>query len=213
MSQLLENFQGKAMDERLQWHCPPEEWEVSSDKQVLTFKPLAKTDFWQKTHYGFRVDNGHFLFAEMTGDMIMTTKVRTYPVHQYDQAGLMIRFSEHCWLKTSVEFETDGHAKLGAVVTNNGYSDWSTQNFAAGETELLFRIRREAGDYTIEYAEQEKDDALELKWNQIRIAHLFEDQNDQTPFQCGVYACSPQGDGCHVEFEYLHIEPLSKENK
>lgn len=205
MANLMENFTHEKMDERLQWHCPPEQWGVSSDKQVLTFKPLAETDFWQKTHYGFRVDNGHFLFAEVQGDMQMTTRVRTYPVHQYDQAGLMIRFSEHCWLKTSVEFETDGHAKLGAVVTNNGYSDWSTQNFEAGFTELMFRITRVSGDYTIEYADPAENEA-EPNWQQMRIAHLYDDVNDQTPFQCGVYACSPQGHGCQVEFEFLHIE-------
>ncbi|WP_052714057.1 DUF1349 domain-containing protein [Paenibacillus dauci] len=210
MKNVLENFTGQTIDERLQWHCPPQEWEVASDKQVLSFKPLAETDFWQKTHYGFRVDNGHFLFAEVSGDMTVTTRVRTYPVHQYDQAGLMIRFSEQCWLKTSVEFETEGHAKLGVVVTNNGYSDWSTQNFQAGFTELLFRITRVAGDYTVEYAEQEGHTPESTEWHQIRIAHLFDDISDQTPFQCGVYACSPQGYGCQVEFEFLHIERTDK---
>ncbi len=205
MTSMLENFTENTLNERLKWHAPPEKWSISSQKQVLTFEPLAETDFWQKTHYGFRVDNGHFLHAEIKGDFQMTTRVRTYPVHQYDQAGLMVRFSDHCWLKTSVEFETDGHAKLGAVVTNDGYSDWSTQNFTAGNTELMFRITRVSGDYTVEYAEPVNEDATEPSWHQMRIAHLFDDLNDETPFQCGVYACSPQGHGCHVEFDFLHI--------
>ncbi|WP_416235580.1 DUF1349 domain-containing protein [Paenibacillus sp. SGZ-1009] len=213
MTNVLENFTETTLDERLQWHSPPENWSISSQKQVLTFKPLAETDFWQKTHYGFRVDNGHFLFAKVQGDFQMTTRVRTYPVHQYDQAGLMVRFSDRCWLKTSVEFETDGHAKLGAVVTNNGYSDWSTQNFQAGFTELMFRITRVAGDYTIEYAEPTDDNASEPAWQQMRIAHLFDDVNDQTPFQCGVYACCPQGHGCEVEFDFLHIVQLDMPTK
>lgn len=35
----------------------------------------------------------------------------------------MIRFSEDCWLKTSVEFESVKEpSRLGAVVTNHGYS-------------------------------------------------------------------------------------------
>ena len=52
---------------------------------------MAGTDFWQGTHYGFRVDNGHALLAEIGGDFALETRVRTQPVHQYDQAGLMVR--------------------------------------------------------------------------------------------------------------------------
>ena len=29
------------------------------------------------------------------------------------------------WLKASMEFENDQIQRLGSVVTNNGYSDWS----------------------------------------------------------------------------------------
>jgi regulation of enolase protein 1 (concanavalin A-like superfamily) len=101
----------------------------------------AATDFWQRTHYGFQVDNGHFLYREMTGDFVPTARILFRPVHQYDQAGIMVRVSADCWLKCSVEFEPSGPNRLGAVVTNHGYSDWSTQNFPRHDCEVWLRIR------------------------------------------------------------------------
>ena len=71
--------------------------------------------------------------------------------------------------KTSLEYIPEGPSHLGAVVTNNGYSDWSTQDYP---TEALsttsFRIIRKRGDYTI-YVKKSH------QWEQIRIAHLMED--------------------------------------
>src|SRR5512137_1329844 len=105
MNELLINelFDKSTFDARLSWYCPPAKWRIRNS--CLAIEPDAKTDYWQKTHYGFVPDNGHFLFAEVTGDVIMTTHVRFHPVNQYDQAGLMVRLSSHCWLKTSVEYE------------------------------------------------------------------------------------------------------------
>jgi regulation of enolase protein 1 (concanavalin A-like superfamily) len=44
--------------------------------------------------------------------------------------GLMVQVSPSCWLKTSVEAGAPGEpSQLGVVVTNGGFSDWSTQDF------------------------------------------------------------------------------------
>ena len=53
--------------------------------------------------------------------------------------------------KTSLEYIPEGPSHLGAVVTNNGYSDWSTQDYPteAAKQQLRFRIIRKRGDYTI----------------------------------------------------------------
>ena len=115
------------LDVRLRWYCEPARWSVDHATGSLRIYPDAETDFWQRTHYGFRVDNGHFLFPPVDGRFVMTTHVRFEPVHQYDQAGLMVRLSPDCWLKTSVEYEPGPTNRLGVVVTNTGYSDWSTQ--------------------------------------------------------------------------------------
>ena len=100
---LFETFDRPAPDGRLRWYCPPAHWAIRDSHLVIA--PDANTDYWQKTHYGFAVDNGHFLYLQPEGDFVLTTQVRFFPAHQYDQAGLMVRFSPDCWLKTSVEYE------------------------------------------------------------------------------------------------------------
>ena len=126
---LNERFNQPALDPRLRWFNPPPAWSLDPSRPALVMQPAASTDFWQETHYGFRADNGHFLFTEIPGDFTVTTKVRFHPVHQYDQAGLVVRLGPSCWIKTSVEYEPEGPARLGAVVTNHGFSDWSVQDF------------------------------------------------------------------------------------
>jgi regulation of enolase protein 1 (concanavalin A-like superfamily) len=101
-------------------------------------------------------------------------------------------------LKASVEYEgPDRPARLGAVVTNCGFSDWSTVDFPAGVTELHLRVRREGSDYIVEASlpaahaaatnaiaaapplEQAGDAAkhavARAGWTQLRVAHLIED--------------------------------------
>ncbi|MFS0638509.1 DUF1349 domain-containing protein [Mesobacillus foraminis] len=38
-----------------------------------------ETDYWQKTHYGFEADNGHFLYLNTNKNFRMSTKVKTFP--------------------------------------------------------------------------------------------------------------------------------------
>jgi regulation of enolase protein 1 (concanavalin A-like superfamily) len=41
-----------------------------------------------------------------------------------------VQCSPSCWLKASVEAGAPGQpGQLGVVVTNSGFSDWSTQDF------------------------------------------------------------------------------------
>ena len=195
---LDERFKQPALDPRLRWLNPPPTWSVDASLPALVMQPAAATDFWQETHYGFRADNGHFLFTDVSGDFTITTKVQFHPAHQYDQAGLMVRVGPLCWIKTSVEHEPQGPAQLGAVVTNNGYSDWSVQDYPRERKEVCLRIRKDAADFMVEFA---PDDRAE--WKQMRIAHL--NVENGAPLSCGLYACSPKGKGFRAEFEFLRI--------
>jgi len=78
---------------------------------------ITDIEFPDTTRYG--------LSAAVSGNFVVTTKVRFFPKHQYDQAGLMIRVDGIHWIKMSVEYELEEPPKLGVVVTNRGYSDWS----------------------------------------------------------------------------------------
>ena len=194
VSDLHERFTAPTLHPSLRWHCEPVRW-VSGHGQ-LRIEPEAGTDFWQRTHYGFEADSGHALLAEITGDFVVSTHVRFRPVHQYDQAGLMVRISPACWLKTSVEHEPGRAGRLGAVVTNAGYSDWSMQPFTAGEVWL--RVRREGQDYVVDASADGRG------WEQIRLARLHDDRAELA-VGGGLYACSPKGAGFAAEFSYLEV--------
>ena len=197
---LLENFSNAALDPRLTWHCAPKNWRVDDKNHCLRVFPDAATDFWQRTHYGFEVDNGHFLSLPARGDFVLTTKITSHPQHQYDQAGLMVRLSPSCWLKTSVEFEPEGPNRLGAVVTNAQFSDWSTQPLSQEIRAVWLRVRAEGCDYLVESSFDGE------RWEQIRMAHLHE-RAAATSVACGLYACSPKGAGYEAEFSFLHFAP------
>jgi regulation of enolase protein 1 (concanavalin A-like superfamily) len=188
---------GSELPPHFRWHCEPQGWSLGDGR--LRIEPDAPTNFWQRTHYGIRADNGHFLFREVEGDFILAVRVLFRPVHQYDQAGIMVRVSADCWLKSSVEFEPSGPSRLGAVVTNHGYSDWSTQDFPSGAGQVWLRVRREAGDYLIDAS---GDGA---QWSQLRIAHLHNGRG--IPISCGVYACCPKSGGFACDFTELLITP------
>ncbi len=195
---LDEPFTATHLPPLLRWHCEPARWSVEAARRCLRIEPSGGTDFWQRTHYGFEADNGHFLFTPLAGDFVLTTRARFHPVHQYDQAGLMVRVSPSCWLKTSVEHEPAGPSRLGAVVGDHAYSDWSTQGFPSGPGEVWLRVRGEGDDYLIEAS------ADGSRWEQLRVCHLHEGRGQ--PVLCGLYACSPKGPGFVAEFDHLTID-------
>jgi len=194
---LYEPFDTPGFDPRLAWYNPPNSWKTAHS--CLQVDPGAKTDYWQQPQLDIRSDNGPFLFTEVSGNFILTTHVRMDPANQYDQAGLMVRLSPACWLKTSLEFEVGIPSKLGSVITHHGFSDWATQDYRAARLELDFRIKRENGDYTVDCSVDGST------WSQIRFSHIEEDDGTRA-VQCGLYACSPIAPDFLAEFDFLKIE-------
>ncbi|MCC6265691.1 MAG: DUF1349 domain-containing protein [Bryobacterales bacterium] len=182
----------KHMISTFTWLSPPPEWSADPAHSRVVLRTAAQTDFWQRTHYGFRADNGHFFHTGAPGDFLLTGTIRISPSAQYDQAGLMVRFSEDCWLKTSVEADSPS-PRLGAVVTNSGFSDWSMEPFPPGaDLAYALRIRRQGNDFEVEYAHPGSE-----QWRLIRVAHLAPGEAEIA--RAGFYACSPKGEGCGAQ--------------
>lgn len=191
-----DNFSGSTLQPQLDWFNEPIHWELADGKLVLYTD--EKTDFWARTHYGFINDNGHCLWLPISKNFEMTTSLQFYPANQYDQAGLIVRCSPDCWLKTSMEYEPEGPAMLGSVVTNHGYSDWATQEFNTGENALTLRIIREGADFIVSHQ------AIDGHWSQMRIAHL-EEAAEGAVVYAGLYGCSPIAAGYKAQFNHLTI--------
>jgi regulation of enolase protein 1 (concanavalin A-like superfamily) len=161
---------------------------------MITTKP--ETDFWQRTHYGFQRDDGHCLLTHIDGDFTIETHTQFNPVSQYDQCGLMIRLDRENWIKCSVEYEDAMHSRLGSVVTNEGFSDWATQDMPSSTKAMHYLIERKGNDFLIRYALNHHE------WHQMRIAHL---RRCQKTLKIGIYACCPVGKGFDCQFNDIKI--------
>jgi len=192
MSQ-IEKFRMPSLPSGFYWFNEPSTHRLGDGLEIFTDE---KTDFWQRTHYGFRRDDGHCLLTTVPGDFSVKTHVEFRPQARYDQCGLIVRVDEENWIKTSTEYEDEQVSRLGSVVTNLGYSDWATQDVPSAHREMWYRISRRGSDFLIESSFDGRE------WLQMRIAHLH-----RAPEQLavGVYACSPIGKAFRCRFSTLEI--------
>ncbi len=188
------SFNGE-IPSQFQWLNEPREHAISSGGLQITTDP--QTDFWQRTHYGFRNDNGHCLLAPLSGDFQLTTCVSFQPQNRYDQCGLYVRFDAENWIKTSSEYIDARYSELGAVVTNLGYSDWSTTEIPSSIQRIWFRISRRGDDFLLQNSLDGE------KWQQLRITHMHAAQET---IQAGIYACSPKDGRFHCTFEQITVD-------
>ena len=175
----LERFTSSELPAGFFWLHQPDRFKTGDGLEIWT---LPQTDFWQRTHYGFRNDNGHCLLKMIEGDFALTARVEFRPQGVYDQCGLMLRVDAENWIKASSEYLGPETSKLGSVVTNLGYSDWATQDISSQVTELWYRVSRRGPDFKIDASRDGES------WQQLRICHLH-----QAPatIAAGIYACSP----------------------
>lgn len=181
------------------WLNPPPEAKLEG--QTLSVKTGGQTDFWRGTFYGFWRDSGHFLHQRVTGDFTAEVTIEGKFEALYDQAGLMVRLSESCWVKAGIEY-TDGAMHFSVVVTNDN-SDWSQLLVRADEGKIRLRLTRHGEAIRIQYLDQ-NDNA----WKAARLAFLPKTE----AIELGIMCCSPQREGFEVAFKDFQIkEPISRE--
>ncbi len=188
-----EQFLQTALPADFYWFHEPARYHVGTGLEIFTDE---KSDFWQRTHYGFERDDGHCLLTRRAGDFSLMTRVEFQPRTMYDQCGLMVRLDSQNWIKASTEYENEHCSRLGSVVTNLGYSDWATQDITPDHREMWYRIQRRGSDFLLESS---FDGAA---WFQLRIAHLHVPTE---VYEIGVYACSPIGKDFWCRFKVLEI--------
>ena len=171
------------------WINQPQQFSLENDRLTIITDP--KTDFWQRTHYGFRNDNGHAFIQEMDRDFTFAVKTDFKAVNQYDQCGIILYLDPDNWVKASVESENQEYSRLGSVVTNLGYSDWASTDISPSVDSMWYRFSRRGPDFLIEHSSDGKD------YRQMRIFHIH---NTITIARVGVYACSPVKAGFKAVF-------------
>ena len=179
--------------EQGRWLNPPPSWSIEGGR--LTATTGEKTDFWQKTFYGFMRDDGHFLGIDAPDAFTVSVHVSGKFEQLYDQAGLMLRADHETWIKTGVEF-TDGELFLSAVVTK-GASDWSVTLPPKPITDFWLRLTAKDGAVRIQYSL----DAV--TWPLLRLAAFPTNR----PLQVGPMLCSPERSGLQVAFDRFMLGP------
>lgn len=176
------------------WLNRPRIFSLENDRLTMVTDP--ETDFWQRTHYGFRNDNGHSFIKEIEGDFTFTVKTEFEAVNQYDQCGIILYQDSENWTKASVEFENQDFARLGSVVTNLGYSDWATTDIPATVTSVWYRLSRRRQDFYMECSMDGK------QYQQLRMFHMHK---NITAARIGVYACSPLNSSFKAVFSEFEL--------
>jgi|SRR5581483_656167 regulation of enolase protein 1 (concanavalin A-like superfamily) len=178
----------------LQWFNEAPKWEHEEDRIVITTAP--KSDFWRKTHYGFIRDNGHFYYQPVTGDFTVDVKVSGQYNCLYDQAGLMVRVDESCWLKCGIEY-VDGVQNVSAVVTRD-FSDWSILPLPDNPASIWLRLARRKEAIEIQYSLDGEN------YRMYRLTHLTLSETVNVGLMCA----TPDGEGFTVTFEGYKVRSL-----
>ena len=185
----------KVNAKEMKWIREPKQYEVTEDRVEIITEP--HTDLWQRTYYHFRNDNAPVLKLE-TGEQFFSFVVKTDfdTKVRYDQSGIVMYLDSDNWLKASMEFENDQIQRLGSVVTNNGYSDWSSVDVDASVKSIWFRFSRREDDFCIENSV----DGVNFK--QMRICHMF---HAKEKINFGIYACSAEDSSFKATFTDMEI--------
>lgn len=178
------------------WTREPAQYKISDSKIEIVTKPF--TDLWQRTYYHFRNDNAPVLQMETDEQFFSFVVKADFPEshHRFDQCGIVMYLDSENWLKASVEYENDEFQHLGSVVTNNGYSDWATNEISSSIKTVWYRFSRRGDDYRVECS---FDGTI---YKQMRVCHMFKG-NGKISF--GVYACSPEDSSFKAEFSKLQL--------
>ncbi|RWB23162.1 MAG: DUF1349 domain-containing protein [Mesorhizobium sp.] len=163
---------------------------------TLHVRTGKETDFWRETFYGFRRDNGHFLYGPVAGDFSAEVTIKGDYEALYDQAGLMLRLSETHWIKAGIEY-TDGLAYFSVVVTNDR-SDWSLVAIPPNPNGVRIRLTRHAEAIRVQYL-----DASDSHWKPVRLAYFPTSKSVDVGMMC----CSPQREGFEVTFSDFVVAP------
>ena len=185
----------KVNAKEMKWTRAPKQYKVTEDRVEIITEP--HTDLWQRTYYHFRNDNAPVLQLE-TDEQFFSFVVKTDfdTKVRYDQSGIVMYLDSDNWLKAAMEYENDTIQRLGSVVTNNGYSDWSSVDVDASIKSMWFRFSRREDDFCIENSV----DGVNFK--QMRICHMF---NVKERISFGIYACSSEYSTFKASFTDMEI--------
>ena len=179
----------------MKWTREPKNYTITENRVEIITQP--HTDLWQRTYYHFRNDNSPLLQTETSEEYFsFAVKTEFESKRRYDQCGVVMYLDSENWLKASIEYENEKIQRLGTVVTNNGYSDWSSTDIDASIKSMWFRLSRRENDFCVENSTDG------VNYSQMRICHMF---NTAKTVPFGIYACSAEDSSFKAVFTDMEI--------
>ncbi len=185
---------------QLSWMNHPERWEFTALDELTLIAP-PKSDFFHDPAGKHIASSAPFLSIPVGASFELTTRLRVDMRHIYDSGCLMFMIDDRNWAKLCFEFDGK-HPIIVSVVTRGGMSDDCNSLHVAVDKPYL-RITKQNNCVTFSYSEDGAN------WTLIRYFGM----NECTECVAGVVAQSPQGKGCTVEFDYLHLSESKQESR
>lgn len=187
----------------------------------LRIWPFAQRDSWARTFYEplLNKDDAAAFLATVPADAECTID-GSFSILcncQFDQVGLFVSAGDGCFVKAGLEY-ADGAVKLSVVVTNGGFSDWSTQPWphtgknASVRLRLHKLVKRQGACIVVEVSLNDDGSPCphspqrsQIEWTFIRIAPMH---SNGSQWRVGCFAASPVAAGAVAEWRHLRVGPL-----
>ena len=183
----------------MRWLNEPNEWEIKDNK--LSMQVTAQSDYWNKSHYGFTVQDGPFLYTERSGEFETVVKMSGVYKTRFDQVCLMLRIDDNNYIKTGVEY-VDGVYNISTVHTIDK-SSWSVLALKEKPKSVWMKAKRRL-------------DAVEIFYSIDGINFIMTNTVYFPEFktvQVGMMAASPDGNGFKASFEEFKITHLPDQRR
>jgi regulation of enolase protein 1 (concanavalin A-like superfamily) len=190
---LFNNCVGKSLNTSLKWMNEPHEWEFSEQNSLMITAP-PRADFFHNPTQESRKNSAPFLYTTTNANFILTTRVSVDIRDRNDSGCLMVMADENNWAKLCYE-DFRGRPSIISVVTKD-ISDDCIGDYV-GNTNPFLRVSRYDNCIAFHYS---------LDGNEWALVRYFGMSNIHS-LKVGVVAQSPVGDGCVVQFDYLHLLP------
>lgn len=208
-------------DDRFSWNNGIPHHTMLENGLAMRVTPTPHLDYWSRTFYDPLLvkHDGQCLLTPVAAhtEVTLMTAFTLEARAQFDQAGIMILVDNSTWVKAGIEY-TDGASRLSCVVTNDGFSDWSTQRWmgwedSAGSASIRMRVMKlspgveQGPTLVVEAAPWVAGQTVDstAAWEQIRIGSL---RSGEQEWRMGIFANSPiTAAGCSATFHHILLGP------
>lgn len=184
-------------DPALKWFHEPPYWHVDTAADTLEVGPGFGGDLWSRTYYPWAEHRDHFnasaLLAEVpySQNASLELVVTLTPEVFYDQAGSLILVDENTWIKAGIEYFAIGGPHLSVVVTNDGFSDWSTTPMQWNNKSVNLHLRVTKVVHDVEQGASLYVERMVVEYGRWELVRLLPVRSTKSSWRWGPMACAP----------------------